>query len=102
MATDLTNIVLIYYDWQSFYVVIILDLLLFKVQFPVFAFLVKLDYLLLCSLILFSGGLISQLTCLYYKVLRLVNSQRFYEHGGEMQIAHDAPLRPSMDIFAVG
>ncbi|XP_024979475.1 serine/threonine-protein kinase VPS15-like isoform X2 [Cynara cardunculus var. scolymus] len=28
--------------------------------------------------------------------------ERFYEHGGEIQIAHDAPLRPSMDIFAVG
>ncbi|KAK1377666.1 Serine/threonine-protein kinase VPS15 [Heracleum sosnowskyi] len=28
--------------------------------------------------------------------------ERFYEHGGEMQVAHDAPLRPSMDIFAAG
>ncbi|KAF5481940.1 hypothetical protein F2P56_002550 [Juglans regia] len=28
--------------------------------------------------------------------------ERFYEHGDEMQVAHDAPLRPSMDIFAVG
>ncbi|KAL5572531.1 hypothetical protein UlMin_022128 [Ulmus minor] len=28
--------------------------------------------------------------------------ERFYEHGGEMQVAQDAPLRPSMDIFAVG
>ncbi|GKC33250.1 armadillo-like helical domain-containing protein [Tanacetum coccineum] len=28
--------------------------------------------------------------------------ERFYEHGGEIQVAHDAPLRPSMDIFAVG
>uniref|UniRef100_A0A2P2JZ25 non-specific serine/threonine protein kinase n=1 Tax=Rhizophora mucronata TaxID=61149 RepID=A0A2P2JZ25_RHIMU len=28
--------------------------------------------------------------------------ERFYEHGGEMQVAHDAPLKPSMDIFAVG
>ena len=32
----------------------------------------------------------------------IVNLQRFYEHGGELQDAHDAPLRPSMDIFAVG
>lgn len=32
----------------------------------------------------------------------LLNFQRFYEHGGEMQVAQDAPLRPSMDIFAVG
>ncbi|XP_059431883.1 serine/threonine-protein kinase VPS15 isoform X2 [Corylus avellana] len=28
--------------------------------------------------------------------------ERFYEHGGEMQVAQDATLRPSMDIFAVG
>ncbi|KAJ4836467.1 Serine/threonine-protein kinase [Turnera subulata] len=28
--------------------------------------------------------------------------ERFYEHGGEMQVAQDAALRPSMDIFAVG
>lgn len=28
--------------------------------------------------------------------------ERFYEHGGEIQGAQDAPLRPSMDIFAVG
>ncbi|KAK7272737.1 hypothetical protein RJT34_29543 [Clitoria ternatea] len=28
--------------------------------------------------------------------------ERFYEHGGEMQIAQDAPLKPYMDIFAVG
>ncbi|XP_024959351.1 serine/threonine-protein kinase VPS15-like isoform X1 [Cynara cardunculus var. scolymus] len=28
--------------------------------------------------------------------------ERFYEHGGEIQIAQDAPLRPSMDIFSVG
>ncbi|CAN1240841.1 Serine/threonine-protein kinase VPS15 [Linum perenne] len=28
--------------------------------------------------------------------------ERFYEHGGEMQVAQDAQLRPSMDIFAVG
>nr|XP_043627888.1 serine/threonine-protein kinase VPS15 [Erigeron canadensis] len=28
--------------------------------------------------------------------------ERFYEHGGEIQVAQDAPLRPSMDIFAVG
>ncbi|KAL3535683.1 hypothetical protein ACH5RR_004144 [Cinchona calisaya] len=28
--------------------------------------------------------------------------ERFYEHGGEMQVTQDAPLKPSMDIFAVG
>ncbi|KAL8102489.1 hypothetical protein AgCh_027112 [Apium graveolens] len=28
--------------------------------------------------------------------------ERFYEHGGEMQVSHEAPLRPSMDIFAAG
>ncbi|KAF5748532.1 serine/threonine-protein kinase vps15 isoform X1 [Tripterygium wilfordii] len=28
--------------------------------------------------------------------------ERFYEHGGDMQVAQDAPLKPSMDIFAVG
>ncbi|XP_021277127.1 phosphoinositide 3-kinase regulatory subunit 4 isoform X2 [Herrania umbratica] len=28
--------------------------------------------------------------------------RRFYEHGGEMQVAQDAPLKPSMDIFAIG
>lgn len=28
--------------------------------------------------------------------------ERFYEHGGEMQVAQDAQLKPSMDIFAVG
>ncbi|KAJ8768798.1 hypothetical protein K2173_023702 [Erythroxylum novogranatense] len=28
--------------------------------------------------------------------------ERFYEHGGEMQIALDALLKPSMDIFSVG
>ncbi|KAJ1390293.1 WD40/YVTN repeat-like-containing domain superfamily [Sesbania bispinosa] len=28
--------------------------------------------------------------------------ERFYEHGGEMQVAQDTPLKPSMDIFAVG
>lgn len=28
--------------------------------------------------------------------------ERFYEHGGEVQVAQDAPLLPSMDIFAVG
>ncbi|EEF48162.1 ATP binding protein, putative [Ricinus communis] len=28
--------------------------------------------------------------------------ERFYEHGGEMQVSQDAPLKPSMDIFAVG
>lgn len=32
----------------------------------------------------------------------VMNVQRFYEHGGEMQVAQDAPLRPSMDVFAVG
>jgi hypothetical protein len=31
-----------------------------------------------------------------------VSCQRFYENGGEMQLAHDAPLKPSMDLFAVG
>ncbi|KAF8388874.1 hypothetical protein HHK36_025555 [Tetracentron sinense] len=28
--------------------------------------------------------------------------ERFYEHGGDMQVAPDATLRPSMDIFSVG
>ncbi|OVA06257.1 HEAT [Macleaya cordata] len=28
--------------------------------------------------------------------------ERFYEHGGEGQVAPDAPLSPSMDIFSVG
>ncbi|XP_044471517.1 serine/threonine-protein kinase VPS15-like [Mangifera indica] len=28
--------------------------------------------------------------------------ERFYEHGGEMQVTQDAPLKSSMDIFAVG
>ncbi|KAI4305247.1 hypothetical protein L6164_028624 [Bauhinia variegata] len=28
--------------------------------------------------------------------------ERFYEHGGEMQVAQDATLKPSMDIFSVG
>ncbi|XP_022638458.1 phosphoinositide 3-kinase regulatory subunit 4 [Vigna radiata var. radiata] len=28
--------------------------------------------------------------------------ERFYEHGGEMQVAQDTPLKPYMDIFAVG
>ncbi|ESW24959.1 hypothetical protein PHAVU_004G175100 [Phaseolus vulgaris] len=28
--------------------------------------------------------------------------ERFYEHGGEMQMAQDTPLKPYMDIFAVG
>lgn len=28
--------------------------------------------------------------------------ERFYEHGGETQVAQDAPLKTSMDIFAVG
>lgn len=35
-------------------------------------------------------------------VFTTFNFQRFYEHGGEMQVAQDAPLRSSMDIFAVG
>ena len=29
-------------------------------------------------------------------------TQRFYEHGGESQVAVDAPLQPSMDIFSLG
>ncbi|KAL5207317.1 hypothetical protein ABZP36_031752 [Zizania latifolia] len=28
--------------------------------------------------------------------------ERFYEHGGETQVAADAPLQPSMDIFSLG
>ncbi|KAF0931099.1 hypothetical protein E2562_002461 [Oryza meyeriana var. granulata] len=28
--------------------------------------------------------------------------ERFYEHGAETQVAADAPLQPSMDIFSVG
>lgn len=28
--------------------------------------------------------------------------ERFYEHGGETQVAQDTPLKPSMDLFAVG
>ncbi|KAI7755186.1 hypothetical protein M8C21_008735 [Ambrosia artemisiifolia] len=28
--------------------------------------------------------------------------ERLYEHGGEIQVSQDAPLRPSMDIFSVG
>ncbi|GAB2292419.1 Serine/threonine-protein kinase [Dionaea muscipula] len=28
--------------------------------------------------------------------------ERFYEHGGDMPISSDAPLKPSMDIFSVG
>lgn len=28
--------------------------------------------------------------------------ERFYEHGDGMEVAQDAPLKPSMDIFAVG
>ncbi|KAJ0105965.1 hypothetical protein Patl1_18690 [Pistacia atlantica] len=32
----------------------------------------------------------------------MISFKRFYEHGGEMQVAQDAPLKPSMDIFAVG
>ncbi|KAI4350784.1 hypothetical protein L6164_005200 [Bauhinia variegata] len=28
--------------------------------------------------------------------------ERFYEHGGEMQVAQDATSKPSMDIFSVG
>lgn len=41
---------------------------------------------------------------LYRKLINylLFDRQRFYEHGGEMQVAQDAPLKPSMDIFAVG
>ncbi|CAA0838617.1 protein kinase family protein / WD-40 repeat family protein [Striga hermonthica] len=31
-----------------------------------------------------------------------VAPERFYEHGGETQVAQDALLKPSMDIFAVG
>jgi len=31
-----------------------------------------------------------------------VSYQRFYENGGEMQVAQDTPLKPSMDLFAVG
>ncbi|GFP86748.1 serine/threonine-protein kinase ppk19 [Phtheirospermum japonicum] len=31
-----------------------------------------------------------------------VAPERFYEHGGEAQVAQDALLKPSMDIFAVG
>lgn len=32
----------------------------------------------------------------------LFDWQRFYEHGGEVQVAQDALLKPSMDIFSVG
>ena len=28
--------------------------------------------------------------------------ERCFEHEDEMQVAHDAPLRPSMNIFAMG
>lgn len=28
--------------------------------------------------------------------------ERFYEHGGDMPVVPDAPLKPSMDIFSVG
>ncbi|WVZ65017.1 hypothetical protein U9M48_014450 [Paspalum notatum var. saurae] len=28
--------------------------------------------------------------------------ERFYEHGGDSQVAADAPLQPSMDIFSLG
>ncbi|GAB2219712.1 hypothetical protein Droror1_Dr00007349 [Drosera rotundifolia] len=28
--------------------------------------------------------------------------ERFFEHGGDMPVASDAPLKPSMDIFSVG
>ncbi|GMH03346.1 hypothetical protein Nepgr_005185 [Nepenthes gracilis] len=28
--------------------------------------------------------------------------ERFYEHGGDIPVAPDAPLKPSMDIFSVG
>ncbi|XP_042498270.1 serine/threonine-protein kinase VPS15 [Macadamia integrifolia] len=31
-----------------------------------------------------------------------VAPERFYEHGGETQVAPDAPLKPTMDIFSVG
>ncbi|KAL6560993.1 Serine/threonine-protein kinase [Orobanche hederae] len=31
-----------------------------------------------------------------------VAPERFYEHGGETQVARDALLKPTMDIFAVG
>lgn len=31
-----------------------------------------------------------------------VAPERFYEHGGETQVAQDANLKPSMDIFSVG
>ncbi|XP_075509748.1 serine/threonine-protein kinase VPS15-like [Primulina tabacum] len=31
-----------------------------------------------------------------------VAPERFYEHGGKMQMAQDAPLTPAMDIFSVG
>ncbi|RVW38296.1 Serine/threonine-protein kinase VPS15 [Vitis vinifera] len=33
---------------------------------------------------------------------KIGSGYRFYEPGGEMQVAQGAPLRPSMDIFAVG
>lgn len=42
------------------------------------------------------------LRCYIINVFTTFNFQRFYEHGGEMQVAQDAPLRSSMDIFAVG
>ncbi|KAJ0048917.1 hypothetical protein Pint_16064 [Pistacia integerrima] len=35
-------------------------------------------------------------------MVMMISVKRFYEHGGEMQVAQDAPLKPSMDIFAVG
>lgn len=28
--------------------------------------------------------------------------ERFYEHGSDILLASDAPLQPSMDIFAMG
>ncbi|XP_072977494.1 serine/threonine-protein kinase VPS15 isoform X1 [Typha angustifolia] len=31
-----------------------------------------------------------------------VAPERFYEHGSEAQVAPDAPLKPSMDIFSLG
>lgn len=55
---------------------------------------------------LFSPSLLLKMILYVFLELIIVsyphNFQRFYEHGGEMQVAQDAPLRPSMDIFAVG
>nr|XP_027186186.1 serine/threonine-protein kinase VPS15-like [Cicer arietinum]XP_027186187.1 serine/threonine-protein kinase VPS15-like [Cicer arietinum]XP_027186188.1 serine/threonine-protein kinase VPS15-like [Cicer arietinum] len=36
-----------------------------------------------------------------YKEEMLKLIERFYEHGGEMQVAQDSPLKPSMDLFAI-